>query len=96
VFDHTSILKMIEAVWDVPPVAAREKSNDVGNLLEVLGSEHQPTAPALPNPGYVTPSSLCMSSTDPSGSSSSPDDEPTVFLAMINSGMLTGFPGYPG
>jgi hypothetical protein len=50
--------------------------------------------PSLPDPGYVTPSTLCMSSTDPSGSAASPDDEPTVFLAMIHSGMLNGFPGY--
>jgi phospholipase C len=96
VFDHTSVLKMIESIWDVPAVAAREKSNDVGNLLEVLGSEHQPAVPALPNPGYVVPSTLCMSSTDPSGTPSSPDDEATVFLAMIQSGMLDGFPGYTG
>lgn len=96
VFDHTSVLKMIESIWNVPPVAARETSNDVGNLLSVLGSQQQTAVPALPNPGYVVPSSLCASSTNPSGSSSSPDDEPTVFLAMINSGMLTGFPGYTG
>jgi phospholipase C len=96
VFDHTSVLKLIESVWDVPAVAARERSNDVGNLLEVLDSSHQPGVPPLPNPGYVTPSSLCGSSTDPSGAPSSPDDEPTVFLAMIQSGILTGFPGYPG
>jgi len=95
VFDHTSVLKLIESVWDVPPVAAREKSSDVGNLLEVLSSNHQPDLPTLPDPGYVTPSSLCMSSTDPSGAPSSPDDEPTVFLGMIHSGILTGFPGYP-
>jgi phospholipase C len=96
VFDHTSVLKMIESIWDVPPVAARETSNDVGNLLTVLSSQQQTAIPALPNPGYVVPSSLCMSSTASSGSPPSPDDEPTVFLAMINSGMLTGFPGYPG
>ena len=96
VFDHTSVLKLIESVWDVPAVAAREKSNDVGNLLEVLGSQHEPAVPALPNPAYVTPSSVCMSSTAPSGESSSPDDEPAVFLAMIHSGMLNGFPGDPG
>jgi len=33
VFDHTSVLKMIESVFDVQPLAARETSNDVGNLL---------------------------------------------------------------
>lgn len=95
VFDHTSVLKLIESVWDVAPVAARESSNDVGNLLSVLGSQYEPAVPALPNQGYVVPSSLCTSSTDPSGAPL-PDDEPTVFLAMIRSGMLKGFPGYPG
>jgi phospholipase C len=100
VFDHTSILKLIESVFNVPPLAARETSNDVGNLLEVLDATHcQPEVPDLPNPGYVIPSSLCESSTNPSGSSSpvsvptTNDDEPTVFLQMIASGMLAGFPG---
>jgi phospholipase C len=95
VYDHTSVLKLIESVWNVPPVAARETSNDVGNLREVFEASSHPVVPSLPDPGYVTPSSLCMSSTNPNGTGSSPDDEPTVFLAMINSGMLAGFPGYP-
>ncbi len=92
-FDHTSVLKLIESVWNVPPVAACETSDDVGNLLDVLDGNYQPVVPALPDPGYVTPSSVCMSSTNPSGTPP-PDDEPTVFLRMIQSGMLTGFPGY--
>ena len=33
VFDHTSVLKMIESVFNVQPLAARETSNTVGNLL---------------------------------------------------------------
>ncbi|MGA8596057.1 MAG: alkaline phosphatase family protein [Bryobacteraceae bacterium] len=95
VFDHTSVLKLIESVWNVPAVAAREMSNDVGNLLDVLDpANYQPEVPNLPNPGYVIPSSLCLSSTNPSGSSPlTNDDEPTVFLKMIASGMLKGFPG---
>lgn len=88
------MLKLIESVWDVPPVAARETSNDVGNLLEVLSDNYQLTVPSLPNPGYVVPSSLCLSSTNPSGGTVAPDDEPTIFLQMIQSGMLSGFPGY--
>jgi phospholipase C len=94
VFDHTSVLKLIESVWDVKPLAARETSDDVGNLLEVLAKSHHPVVPALPDAGYVTPSSVCMSSTDPSGMPA-PDDEPTIFLQMIQSGMLKGFPGHP-
>jgi hypothetical protein len=95
------VLKLIETVFNIPPLAARESSNDVGNLLEVLdGSRNQPEVPDLPDPGYVIPSSLCESSTNPSGSSSpvsvpTNDDEPTVFLEMIASGMLSGFPGQP-
>jgi phospholipase C len=101
VFDHTSILKLIESVFNVPPLAARETSNDVGNILEALdATSYQPAVPDLPNAGYVVPSSLCESSTNPSGGCTSPvsvpttaDDEPTVFLEMIESGMLAGFPG---
>jgi hypothetical protein len=98
---HTSVLKLIESVFNVPPLAARETSNDVGNILDVLDASHyQPEVPALPNPGYVVPSSLCQSGINPSGSSSpvsvptTVDDEPTVFLQMIASGMLAGFPGH--
>jgi len=93
VFDHTSVLKLIESVWNVPPLAARETSDTVGNLLDVLDlASPQPSVPALPQPPYVTPSSLCTS-LGPS-STPGPDDETTVFLRMINSGMLAGFPGY--
>jgi phospholipase C len=100
VFDHTSVLKLIESVWDVPPLAERETSSDVGNLLDVLDpASYQAAVPDLPNPGYVIPSSLCFSSIDPSASSTfadplTNDEEPTVFLKMISSGMLKGFPGY--
>jgi phospholipase C len=104
VFDHTSVLKMIETVFDIPPVAARESSSDVGNLLDVLGGEstYQAAVPGLPNPGYAIPSSLCLSSTNPDGSTSPTppipnplynDEETTVFLRMIASGMLAGYPG---
>jgi phospholipase C len=101
VFDHTSVLKLIESVFNVPPVAARETSSDVGNLLELLdGANYQPEIPELPNPGFVIPSSLCLSSISASTPTSAldvpltRDDEPTVFLKMIQSGMLARFPGY--
>ncbi|PWU09806.1 MAG: phospholipase [Terriglobia bacterium] len=60
VFDHTSVLKLIESVWSVPPLAARETSNDVGNLLNVLNfSNPQPAIPDLPKSQFVLPSSFC-------------------------------------
>ncbi|HEX4231305.1 MAG TPA: alkaline phosphatase family protein [Bryobacteraceae bacterium] len=108
VFDHTSVLKLIETVFDVAPLAAREESDDVGNLLTALNLANPQTAvPALPQPGSVIPSSLCLSSINPAEIPArvSPeltnrtltvrdDEESTVFLQMINSGMLKGFPGY--
>jgi len=94
VFDHTSVLKLIESVWNVPPLAARETSDTVGNLIEVLNlGNPQVSVPTLPQPRHVIPSSLCRSSINPNGVPG-PDDESTVFLRMINSGMLAGFPGY--
>jgi phospholipase C len=67
-FDHTSVLKMIESVFGVKPLAAREKSNDVGNLLTAINLRNRPAAaPALPHPSAVTPQTLCASSISPSG-----------------------------
>jgi phospholipase C len=107
VFDHTSVLKLIETVFDVAPLAAREESNDVGNLLTALNlANPQPAVPTLPRPGSVFPSSFCLSSINPDDvpAGVSPelvpcpftvrdDEESTIFLRMINSGMLKGYPG---
>jgi len=108
VFDHTSVLKLIESVFNVAPLAAREASTDVGNLLTALNlANPQPTVPALPNPGYVLPSSFCFSSINPAEvpagvtaamlparpATVRDDEEATIFLKMITSGMLKGFPG---
>jgi phospholipase C len=66
VFDHTSVLKMIESVFNVKPLAARETSSDVGNLLSVIDLNNSPQpAPALPQPQPVTPQKVCLSSIGP-------------------------------
>src|SRR5581483_6844898 len=51
VFDHTSVLKLIEWRFGLAPLTARDASADVGNLLDVL-SFHKPDAavPSLPDP----------------------------------------------
>ncbi|HEV8202176.1 MAG TPA: alkaline phosphatase family protein [Candidatus Polarisedimenticolia bacterium] len=36
VFDHTSVLKLIEWRFGIAPLTARDASNDVGNLLDAL------------------------------------------------------------
>jgi phospholipase C len=91
VFDHTSVLKLSESVFNVPPLAAREESNDVGNLIDVFSfSSPNATVPALPNPAYVVPSSICETSIV----SARTDSEATTFQQMIDSGMLGGWPAY--
>jgi phospholipase C len=63
VFDHTSVLKMIESVFGVQPLAARETSSDVGNLLSAINLANPPmTAPILPFPKPVAPQTICSSS----------------------------------
>jgi len=51
VYDHTSILKLIEWRWSLPPLTPRDAGSTVGNLAEVLDFAHpNPSVPALPSP----------------------------------------------
>ncbi len=68
VFDHTSVLQMIETVFNVPPMAARETSGDTGNLLSLIDlSNPAQAAPTLPLPNSVFPQKICSSSISPGG-----------------------------
>jgi phospholipase C len=59
VFDHTSVLKLIEWRWGLRPLTARDASNDVGNLLDALDLDrYDPAVPALPEPDSPPPN-LC-------------------------------------
>ena len=51
VYDHTSVLKLIEWRWGLAPLTARDASNDVQNLAFALNFENpNPTVPTLPQP----------------------------------------------
>lgn len=51
VFDHTSVLKLIEWRWHLAPLTARDASEDVGNLVDALAfGRFDPTVPDLPMP----------------------------------------------
>jgi len=51
VFDHTSILKLIEWRWGLQPLTARDASSDVGNLALALNfSSPNASVPELPSP----------------------------------------------
>jgi phospholipase C len=52
VFDHTSILKLIEWRFGLSPLTARDASPDIGNILTALNLTHPNTkVPSLPSPG---------------------------------------------
>ncbi len=97
VYDHTSVLKMIESVFNVQPLAARETSNDVGNLLSVINFKNTAkAAPALPQPKPVTPQKICASSINPGGGlvRERPDDEPSSFQRLEQVAIARGWPIY--
>jgi phospholipase C len=51
VFDHTSVLKLIEWRWGLKPLTPRDASGDVNNLAYALDFDHPQTAvPSLPKP----------------------------------------------
>ena len=51
VFDHTSVLKLIEWRWNIPPLTPRDASSDINNLAYALDfSSAQTAVPNLPKP----------------------------------------------
>jgi len=51
VFDHTSVLKLIEWRWHLRPLTLRDASSDVGNLARALDfTAPDTTVPDLPDP----------------------------------------------
>lgn len=95
VFDHTSVLKMIESVFGVAPLAARETSTDVGNLLSAINLSRPPqTAPSLPLPSSVFPQKVCSSSINPGGTPATDpiERDHNSFQRLADSPLLHGWP----
>jgi phospholipase C len=64
VFDHTSVLKLIEWRWNLEPLTARDASPEIGNLAAALDFVSPQTAlPALPVvvPGAKSPCDVSLS-----------------------------------
>lgn len=87
VFDHTSVLKLIESVFSVAPLAARETSTDVGNILDIVDTKRTPMPPPqLPVANPVSPQNLCTG-----GITSAARTQGTPFQRAIDSGLLDGW-----
>jgi phospholipase C len=99
-FDHTSVLKMIESVFGVTPLAARETSNDVGNLLTAIDLNNPPAAaPALPHPDAVAPQNVCLSGIAPAGGAPGrlaprEDDDTSTFQRLHDAAVRRGWKIY--
>ena len=53
-FDHTSVLKLIEWRWSLAPLTARDASPQIGNLATTLNfAAPDPTVPPIPVPNPV-------------------------------------------
>ena len=55
-YDHTSVLKLIEWRWQLPPLTARDASNDIANLASALNfssaDTSMPELPVIANPPW--------------------------------------------
>jgi phospholipase C len=55
-YDHTSVLKLIEWRWGLAPLTARDASNEIANLVHALDLNQQDTAlpdlPVIANPPW--------------------------------------------
>lgn len=65
-FDHTSILKLIEWRWNLQPLTARDASNQIGNLAAIMNfATPNASAPVLPSPSPVVAASRVGFSSPP-------------------------------
>ena len=61
VFDHTSVLKLIEWRWRLAPLTPRDGSNDLQNLAYALNfNEPDATVPSLPEPPAPLLAAPCL------------------------------------
>jgi phospholipase C len=61
VFDHTSVLKLIEWRWGLAPLTPRDASNDIKNLAYALNFERPHTrVPVLPKPDAPAIGAPCL------------------------------------
>lgn len=92
VFDHTSILKLIEGRWGTGHLTARDDPNnsDVGNLASVLTGSWNPNVPTLPSPSAV-PSSPCFLQSFAAPSTTQPSQTSSPWDQLANSPRMKGW-----
>jgi phospholipase C len=93
VFDHTSVLKLIEWRWGLAPLTARDASNDVQNLAYALNFENpNDSVPALPLPVAPVLGAPCLGGGGILGAAAPlPPSEAEVWNQLGRSAAADGF-----
>ncbi|MEJ2007351.1 MAG: alkaline phosphatase family protein [Acidobacteriota bacterium] len=95
IFDHTSILKLIEWRWGLPPLTARDGSSEIGNLADVLDFSNKITrVPRLPTPRSPLPSPCFLQGLAPSVKQRAQVQVQvqTPWLRLSGSSLMEGWP----
>jgi phospholipase C len=100
VYDHTSVLKMIEWRWGLSPLTPRDGSSDINNLAYALDftqsqtavpSLPKPVAPAIGVPCVQNPVGIFEASGINSGAATPASDETATWKAMYDLAARNGF-----
>ena len=89
VFDHTSVLKLIEWRWGLAPLTARDAFGDVANLAYALRFD-EPDIDVPPLPLPAAPPPAACSATAPASTARS-----SVWLRLAESRRVDGWPLQP-
>jgi phospholipase C len=83
-YDHTSVLKMIEWRWNLAPLTLRDASDEIANLASALDfANPNTTVPALPQVPEPIPT--------PCGLFNGNDNEAYDFYLMLTSDLMEGW-----
>lgn len=92
-YDHTSILKLIEWRWGLPPLTARDASGDIGNLANVLDfGNYETRVPYLPTPIPPLPSPCSLQGLSPLAEPQAPVQTASPWSQLANSSLINGWP----
>jgi phospholipase C len=94
-FDHTSILKLIEWRWGLPPLTARDATADVLNLALVLDFDNPRTpVPWLPRPADPAPTACAATFAASAAAAPAGATAGNSWQALMDSGLLASWPVY--
>jgi len=93
VFDHTSVLKLIEWRWGLAPLTARDASSDVANLAHALNfKEPNASVPFLPQPQAPLVVAPCLANLGGGILSTGSTSEPTSeWQTLASQATASGF-----